>query len=111
MGAYCELQNNGINRGLDIVTMSWSVYLLKCSDGSLYTGITTDVERRLHEHNHDDRKAARYTRSRRPSTLVYAERCDCRSTASKREADMKKLTRSQKLAMLDDSTNAVTACE
>jgi putative endonuclease len=80
--------------------MTWSVYLLQCADGSLYAGITTDVERRIHEHNHDDKKAARYTRSRRPIELIYSEAHDCRSTASKRESAIKQLTRRQKLALV-----------
>ncbi len=80
--------------------MSWFVYILHCADDSLYTGICTDVERRLNEHNHNDKKAARYTRVRRPVTLVYQESCLNRSVASKREAAIKKLKRPQKVLLV-----------
>ncbi len=68
----------------------WFVYILRCSDNSLYTGVTTDCERRLHEHNHT-RRGARYTRARRPLTLVYRESAPCRSSAQRREAEIKRL--------------------
>lgn len=80
--------------------MVWSVYLLRCADDSLYAGITTDLERRVYEHNHDNRKAARYTRCRRPLTLVYQEECDSRSCAAKREAALRQLSRAQKLQLV-----------
>ncbi len=80
--------------------MSWFVYILHCKDDSLYTGICTDVTRRLDEHNHNDKKAARYTRVRRPLKLVYQESCLNRSEASKREAAIKKLKRSQKIQLV-----------
>jgi len=76
----------------------WWVYILRCADGSLYTGICTDLERRLHEHNHSA-KGARYTRARRPVALVYQEPQTSRSMASQREAAIKKLRREQKLAL------------
>lgn len=82
-------------------TLRWVVYLLRCADGSLYTGITTQLERRLHEHNHSP-KGARYTRHRRPVDLVYFERHPSRSAASKREAAIKKLPRRDKQALLTD---------
>ncbi|RAU16739.1 GIY-YIG nuclease family protein [Nitrincola tibetensis] len=71
----------------------WYVYLLRCSDNSLYTGITTDLERRLQEHNSCDKRGARYTRTRRPVQLVYFEKQADRSLASKRESALKKLSR------------------
>ena len=80
--------------------MSWSVYVLKCSDDTLYTGISTDMERRLTEHNQCNKKGARYTRARRPVVLVYQEFVDNRSEASKREAVIKKLSRLDKLALI-----------
>ena len=80
--------------------MSWTVYILRCADDSLYTGITNDLERRLEEHNHSDQKAARYTRSRRPVSLVYEEHCADRASATRRELDLKSLTREQKLRLL-----------
>ncbi|MCG8427803.1 MAG: GIY-YIG nuclease family protein [Chromatiales bacterium] len=69
----------------------WFVYILRCSDNSLYTGITSDLERRVKEHNHGS-KGARYTRSRRPVELVYAEPALSRSAASKREYAIKQLS-------------------
>ncbi len=76
--------------------MSWWVYVLRCSDDSLYTGIARDVERRLAEHNANDRLGARYTRARRPVELVYRERHFSRSEASRREAHIKRMTRLEK---------------
>jgi len=74
------------------------VYILRCSDGSLYTGITTDPERRLEEHNSGT--GAKYTRCRRPVSMVYTETAENRSEASKREAAIKALSRAQKLALI-----------
>ena len=62
----------------------WWVYIIKCSDESFYTGITTNLERRILEHN-DSKKGAKYTRNRRPVNLIYSESHPDRSTASKRE--------------------------
>lgn len=67
--------------------------MLKCSDNSFYTGITTDLNRRLHEHNSAGARSARYTRARLPVSLVYQERADNRSLALKREAQIRKLSR------------------
>lgn len=74
------------------------VYILMCSDGSLYTGISPDPERRLREHNSG--KGAKYTRSRRPVIMVYKETADDRSAAQKRESEIKGLSREQKLALI-----------
>lgn len=76
--------------------MSYFTYILRCTDNTLYTGITTDVERRVFEHNHDDKKWARYTRARRPVELVYNEKHASRSEACKREYVIKQLTREEK---------------
>ena len=73
--------------------------MVRCADDTLYTGITTDLQRRLEEHNGDDRIGARYTRARRPVVLVYSEQAESRSAAACREAAIKKLTRQQKLAL------------
>ena len=78
---------------------AWWVYMLRCADGSLYTGITTDVSRRLAEHNGEAGLGARYTRSRRPVELVYAEGAGNRAQASRREAAIKRLDRARKLAL------------
>jgi putative endonuclease len=74
------------------------VYILKCKDGSLYTGITTDVERRLAEHASG--KGAKYTRGKKAGEIVYVERKRNRSTASKREAEIKSWTRAEKLELI-----------
>ena len=79
--------------------MSWYVYLLKCADDSYYTGISTDLKRRLREHNEDDKKAAKYTRARRPLVMVYFDLCESRSDAGSREYEIRKLTKKQKIAL------------
>lgn len=76
------------------------VYVVKCRDGSLYTGYTTDVNRRIWEHNHSS-KGAKYTRSRRPVTLVYSESYSTRSEAMKREYAIKHLSRIDKLKLIE----------
>ena len=77
----------------------WWVYIVACSDESLYTGITTDRERRIAEHN-DSKKGAKFTRNRGPVDLVYSEMHPDRSTASKREYEIKKLSRAEKLKLI-----------
>jgi len=77
----------------------WYVYVIRCSDNSLYTGITTDINRRVNEHNTSN-KGAKYTKTRRPVELKYYEEFTYRSTASKREYAIKKLTRKQKLNLI-----------
>jgi putative endonuclease len=83
---------------------AWTVYVLRCADGSLYTGITRDVARRVEEHNSSRLLAARYTRSRRPVTLVYQERAATRSAACKREYWIKSMARGDKLALAAGGT-------
>lgn len=78
---------------------AWYVYMLRCADGTLYTGITTDIERRVAEHNGDCGLGARYTRSRRPVVLAYLENTDSRARAARREAAIKQLDRARKLAL------------
>ncbi len=80
----------------------WLVYMVRCADNTLYTGVATDVGRRVSEHNGSDLRGARYTRARRPVTLVYQEPCENRTHACQREYAIKQLTRSAKLAMLGD---------
>ncbi len=80
--------------------LNWNVYMVRCADDSLYTGIARDVVRRVEEHNSNDLLAANYTRARRPVTLVYKEPVPTRSAASKREYQIKQLTRQQKNALL-----------
>jgi len=78
----------------------WHLYVLRCADGSFYAGITTDLERRLNEHNSSP-KGARYTRARRPVALVKAWGMLDRSAATKAELAFKRLSRSQKVALID----------
>jgi len=77
---------------------NWYLYILRCGDGSLYTGITTDVQRRLEEHRSG--KGAKYTRGRGPLELVYTEPCVDYSHALKREYAVKGLARGEKLKMI-----------
>lgn len=82
-------------------TMStWFVYIVRCADDTLYTGIARDVDRRVGEHNNNPLTAAKYTRARRPVSLVYQEACDSRSQASKREHQIKQLSRVQKQQLI-----------
>ncbi|MBL4940102.1 MAG: GIY-YIG nuclease family protein [Colwellia sp.] len=74
---------------------TWTVYFLRCNDNSLYAGITTDIVRRLHQHNHT-KLGAKYTKAKRPVTLVFIETATDRSAASKREYQLRKLTKAQK---------------
>ena len=74
-------------------------YMLRCADGSLYTGWTTDLERRLRTHNAG--KGAKYTRSRLPVELVYREEFETRGEAMRRECQLKQLSRAEKLALLE----------
>ncbi len=81
---------------------SYILYILQCADGTLYTGITTDMDRRLTEHN-SSLLGAKYTRARRPVTLVYSRSFSNRSQASVEESRVKKLSRAEKLAMIQAS--------
>jgi putative endonuclease len=74
--------------------VTWTVYVARCRDGSLYTGVTTDPERRLAEHNSGSGGA--YTRSRVPIVMVYRESAEDRSEAQRRERAIKRLTRAEK---------------
>jgi len=80
---------------------SWSVYIVRCCDGSLYTGVSNDVPARVQRHN--DGKGARYTRSRRPVALVWRRRVKDKSAALRLEAALKKLSREQKVQLLKAS--------
>ena len=74
----------------------WYVYLLRCSDNSLYAGITTDINRRLNEHNNSNKLGSKFTRVRRPVKLAYAEKAADRKTASRQEYQLKKLNKQKK---------------
>jgi putative endonuclease len=82
--------------------MAWFVYMIEVSDRSLYTGVTTDVQRRFAEHGDTD-KGAKYFRGRKPLKVVYTQSLPDRSSALKREAEIKKLTRKNKLQLIGSS--------
>ena len=82
-------------------TRCWWVYILRCGDGTLYTGIALDVQVRLAQHQAG--KGARYTRGRGPVELVYQEQASSRSTASQREAAIKRIPRREKLRLVESS--------
>lgn len=84
----------------------WKVYVLRCSDDTFYTGICLDLPRRLNEHNHSNELGARYTRTRRPVTVVYQEAVMSRSAAAKREHQIKTLTRAQKAELINGTRQA-----
>lgn len=84
---------------------SWKLYILRCGDGSLYTGITTDVEKRLEVHRSG--KGAKYTRGRGPLEVVYTEECGDHSAALKRELEVKALPREEKQKLLKKSSEIV----
>ena len=86
--------------------MAWFVYILRCGDGSLYTGCTNDLPRRLEAHRSG--RGAKYTRSRPPVTLAYREAAAGRSAALRREAAIKRLTRRQKLALIEGGESSMT---
>ncbi|OGE79557.1 MAG: endonuclease [Candidatus Doudnabacteria bacterium RIFCSPHIGHO2_01_FULL_46_14] len=81
------------------MTRAYHLYILKCADKTLYTGITVDVKRRVLEHN-SSRFGAKYTRSRRPVKLVFSKKFRSRSKASRQEARIKKLSRAEKLKII-----------
>lgn len=83
----------------------YHVYIAKCNDGTLYTGITTDLERRLREHNGEAWGGARYTRTRRPVEFLYTEKYETRKEAAKREYEIKhKFSREQKMDLVNKAT-------
>jgi predicted GIY-YIG superfamily endonuclease len=80
---------------------TWKLYILRCGDGTLYTGITTDVEKRLETHRSG--KGAKYTRGRAPLELVYSEECGSHSDGLRRELEIKRLTREEKEMLIRQS--------
>lgn len=85
---------------------TWMVYIAQASDGTFYTGITVDVERRMHEHNQVDSKSAKYLRTRRPAKLVYSEEASSQGEAMKRERAIKKLPRERKEQLISGDLQA-----
>ncbi len=86
--------------------MGWWVYILRCRDGTFYTGSTSDVERRLAEHNSG--QGAKYTRGRGPCQVVYREPCPDRPAALRREAAIKRLSRGEKAALISGGQDGVS---
>lgn len=86
-----------MHRAERIVTQGWVCYLLNCADGTLYCGVTNDLQKRVAAHNGNE--GAKYTRGRTPVRLVYVEQCPDKSAALKREMQIKKLPRSKKQAL------------
>lgn len=95
----------GKKRAAKKKTSGWFLYILRCRDNTFYTGITTDLDRRLGQHNNGT--ASRCTRSRLPVVRVYQETCADRSEALKRECAVKKLTREEKELMVKKRQTAV----
>lgn len=83
--------------------MEWQVYIILCSDRTLYTGSTNDIVRRYRQHM--DGKGAKYFRARKPSDLIYLESGHDRSSAGQREFEIKQLTRKQKFDLIDSRSN------
>ncbi len=86
--------------------VAWVVYILRCADDSLYTGITNDICRRLQEHNHDQQLSSKYTWSRRPSIVIYTEKAINRSAAMRRELAIKKMSRKKKTQLILTATES-----
>ncbi len=83
---------------------AWFVYVVRCQDGTFYCGIATDLARRLEEHNSAD-KGAKYTRGRRPVQLIYAEEVASRAQATQREGRIKRMSRTEKMALIQGGTS------
>tara|TARA_R110000824_G_scaffold133608_3_gene296412 strand:- start:2333 stop:2581 length:249 start_codon:yes stop_codon:yes gene_type:complete len=81
--------------------MKWFLYVVQCSDGTYYTGVTTNVERRVNEHN-NSKRAAKYTKVRRPVKVIYSLVYESRSSAQKAEYRFKQLTRKQKEEIINE---------
>jgi len=90
--------------GWFVINKKWYVYIVECSDGSFYTGITVDVDRRILEHNYSFR-AAKYTRSRRPVSLKLKITVGSQSEALKLENKIKKMSRKNKINLMESSAN------
>lgn len=97
-----EIQNSDEDKAS---VPGWFVYIVRCADRSLYTGVTTDIVRRINEHNLSKRHAAAYTRARRPVLLVYKELLPSRSSALKREYQIKQMTSRDKEMLIKDDAH------
>jgi putative endonuclease len=81
----------------------WYLYVVQCNDGTLYTGVTTDTDRRIHEHN-TSKRGAKYTKTRRPVKLVYKRRYATRSEAQRVEYQFKQMVRGEKIEIIKKSS-------
>ncbi len=88
---------------------NWFVYMIHCTDGTLYTGITTDVEKRYNQHV--IQKGAKYFRGRKPKALVFQESGHDRSSATKRELEIKNLVRAEKILLVFSKQNQINSVE
>ena len=88
---------------MEVSQPAWFVYLVRCQDGTLYCGIAKNLKKRLAEHNSPD-KGAKYTRGRQPVQLVYAEEVSSRAQATQREGQIKRLPRTEKMALIETFT-------
>jgi putative endonuclease len=104
-----EISAKGAETGDSPASDGWYVYVLRCGDGSLYTGVARDVERRLRQHNGELAGGARYTRGRRPVELLWSEAHGDRAAAQSREAVLKRLPRRAKLALIRRGPPALPA--
>ena len=93
-------QAQGWNLLGGVGALDWTIYILRCADGTLYTGITNDLARRVSAH--ETGQGAKYTKGRGPFQLVYNETCEARGTASRRENEIKSLSRDEKLKLVTD---------
>jgi len=96
---WCSLFNCVSVAIINLDLMNWMVYILKCSDGTFYTGISNNLKARIEKHNSG--KGAKYTKPRRPVNLVYSEICSDKSSSLKREMQIKKLSRQKKMDLID----------
>ncbi len=86
--------------------MTWWVYIVKCSDDSYYTGVTTDIDKRLQQHNSDNTRGSRYIRFRRPATLVHSEAMATKSQAFRKEVLIKGWSKQKKMTYIQKATCA-----
>jgi putative endonuclease len=104
--AQAVTSEQGATSEIEQVSM-WYLYLIRCANGHLYTGITTDVARRFNEHQSSSPKAAKYLRGKGPLTLMYQEQVGSHGDALRREIAVKKLSRSQKLTLIEPVEHTV----
>ena len=84
---------------------NWYVYFVRCADHSLYCGVTTDIDRRIKQHNEDNKRGAKYTRNKRPVYLAYREPCSSRQHACQREYQLKQLNKAEKEQLVSTFTH------